>query len=152
MKLRELEEILQQVDVFEKPKVQVIHNSILKYQISLTENPIFFLPHNNRLDLVALLVQLEQYPTQPHIASRVIYTAATAYDDIENRMVADFGCGCGVLSIGAAAMGASLVNVFWIRNWSFQAQWVTWPVNWKKLCSPIYINGLEPKAETAQKN
>ena len=39
----------------------------------------------------------------------MIYTAANSFDDIRNRTVADFGCGCGMLSIAAALMGAEKV-------------------------------------------
>ncbi|XP_036018542.1 rRNA N6-adenosine-methyltransferase METTL5 isoform X4 [Mus musculus] len=51
---------------------------------------------------------LEQYPTRPHIAACMLYTIHNTYDDIENKAVADLGCGCGVLSIGAAMLGAGL--------------------------------------------
>jgi predicted RNA methylase len=39
-------------------------------------------------------------------ASRMLYTAQSMYDDIEDKVVADLGCGCGVLSIGANQLGA----------------------------------------------
>lgn len=98
MKLKELESCLQQVDVFEEPKIL-----------------------------------LEQYPTSPHIAGEVtcdhrrdffivcivfinvlffsptacmLYTIQSTFDDIEGKVVADLGCGCGVLSIGAAMLDA----------------------------------------------
>uniref|UniRef100_UPI00398F547C rRNA N(6)-adenosine-methyltransferase METTL5 isoform X3 n=1 Tax=Pristiophorus japonicus TaxID=55135 RepID=UPI00398F547C len=51
---------------------------------------------------------LEQYPTSPHIAAHMLYTIHTTFDDIENKLVADLGCGCGVLSIGAAMLDAGL--------------------------------------------
>ncbi|XP_033877396.2 rRNA N6-adenosine-methyltransferase METTL5-like [Acipenser ruthenus] len=73
MKLKELESCLQQVDVFEEPKLL-----------------------------------LEQYPTRPHIAACMLYTIHNTFDDIENKLVADLGCGCGVLSVGAAVLGAGL--------------------------------------------
>lgn len=73
MKLKELESYLQQVDVFEDPKII-----------------------------------LEQYPTSPHIAACMLYTIHNTYDDIEGKLVADLGCGCGVLSIGAAVLNAGL--------------------------------------------
>ncbi|XP_047578058.1 rRNA N6-adenosine-methyltransferase METTL5 isoform X4 [Lutra lutra] len=38
----------------------------------------------------------------------MLYTIHNTYDDIENKVVADLGCGCGVLSIGAAMLGAGL--------------------------------------------
>ncbi|KAJ8342328.1 hypothetical protein SKAU_G00322560 [Synaphobranchus kaupii] len=51
---------------------------------------------------------LEQYPTSPHIAAHMVYTIHNTFDDIENKLVADLGCGCGVLSIGAAMLDAGL--------------------------------------------
>ncbi|ORY85396.1 S-adenosyl-L-methionine-dependent methyltransferase [Leucosporidium creatinivorum] len=53
--------------------------------------------------------ELEQYVTSPHLAARMIYTAATAFDDIEEKDVLDMGCGCAVLSIASVMMGASSV-------------------------------------------
>ncbi|XP_069472275.1 rRNA N6-adenosine-methyltransferase METTL5 isoform X1 [Ambystoma mexicanum] len=73
MKLKELESRLQQVDVFDNPKII-----------------------------------LEQYPTRPHIAACILNTIHNTYEDIEDKVVADLGCGCGVLSIGAAMLGAGM--------------------------------------------
>lgn len=50
---------------------------------------------------------LEQYPTSTYIAACVL-TIHNTYDDIENKVIADLGCGCGVLSIGTAMLGAGL--------------------------------------------
>merc|ERR1711865_1196004 len=57
-------------------------------------------------------VMLEQYPTSPHLAANLIHTAAETYGDIEGRSVVDYGCGCAMLSIAAAIMGASTVTGF----------------------------------------
>ncbi|KAJ1964397.1 Methyltransferase-like protein 5 [Dipsacomyces acuminosporus] len=54
-------------------------------------------------------VQFEQYPTTAHLASRIVYTAESSYGDIESKAIADLGCGCGMLSIASAIMGASTV-------------------------------------------
>ncbi|XP_078170062.1 S-adenosyl-L-methionine-dependent methyltransferases superfamily protein isoform X2 [Carex rostrata] len=54
-------------------------------------------------------VELEQYPTGAHIASRMIYTAENSYEDISGKIVADFGCGCGTLGIASALLGAEHV-------------------------------------------
>eukprot|EP00889_Picochlorum_renovo_P002689 jgi/Picre1/29719/NNA_005102.t1 len=54
-------------------------------------------------------VELEQYPTGAHLASRLLYTAATSFDDVESKLVVDLGCGTGMLSIGAALLGAGHV-------------------------------------------
>ncbi|XP_068602266.1 rRNA N6-adenosine-methyltransferase METTL5 [Brachionichthys hirsutus] len=81
MKLKELESRLQQVDVFEKPKVR-----------------------------------LEQYPTSPHLAACMLHTIQSTFGDIQSKLVADLGCGCGVLSVGAALLGAGLCVGFDIDN------------------------------------
>lgn len=54
-------------------------------------------------------LHLEQYITSGHIASHMLFSMDQTYDDIENNIVADFGCGCGVLSIGAGMLGAGQV-------------------------------------------
>ncbi|OQU75882.1 methyltransferase-like protein 5 isoform X1 [Sorghum bicolor] len=54
-------------------------------------------------------VELEQYPTGPHIASRMLYTAENSFDDITGKVVADFGCGCGTLAVGSALLEAEHV-------------------------------------------
>lgn len=55
--------------------------------------------------------QLEQYKTSADIAAHVIFTIANAYGDIgEGKLVADFGCGTGILGIGAALMGADVTG------------------------------------------
>ncbi|XP_046999624.1 rRNA N6-adenosine-methyltransferase METTL5 [Schistocerca americana] len=72
LKLKELESWLQDIDIFEKPKVW-----------------------------------LEQYATSPHIGSRMLYTMQSCYGDITGKLVADLGCGCGVLSAGAAMLDAA---------------------------------------------
>lgn len=71
MKLKKLEEYLQGVGSFEKPKIL-----------------------------------LEQYATPSHIASVMLYTIQSKYGDLENKVVADLGCGCGMLSIGSFLLGA----------------------------------------------
>ncbi|KAI5556906.1 hypothetical protein POPTR_018G083800v4 [Populus trichocarpa] len=53
--------------------------------------------------------ELEQYPTGPHIASRMLYTAENSLGDVSNKIVADFGCGCGTLGAAASLMGAEQV-------------------------------------------
>lgn len=43
------------------------------------------------------------------LSACMLYTIHNTYDDIENKVVADLGCGCGVLSIGTAMLGAGYV-------------------------------------------
>ncbi|KAF7813858.1 Methyltransferase-like protein 5 [Senna tora] len=54
-------------------------------------------------------IELEQYPTGPHIASRMLYTAENSFGDVSNKVVADFGCGCGTLGVAAALLSAEHV-------------------------------------------
>ncbi|KAF3843272.1 hypothetical protein F7725_002121 [Dissostichus mawsoni] len=61
-------------------------------------------------------ILLEQYPTSPHIAACMLYTIHNTFDDIEGKLVADLGCGCGVLSIGAAVLDAGNAEEFEISN------------------------------------
>ncbi|ONH98049.1 hypothetical protein PRUPE_7G225500 [Prunus persica] len=53
--------------------------------------------------------ELEQYPTGPHIASRMLYTAENSFGDVTDKVVADFGCGCGTLGVAAALLDAERV-------------------------------------------
>ncbi|GFR51565.1 hypothetical protein Agub_g13985, partial [Astrephomene gubernaculifera] len=50
--------------------------------------------------------ELEQYPTGPHLASRLLFAVDSSYDELAGRTVVDLGCGTAMLSIGAALLGA----------------------------------------------
>jgi SAM-dependent methyltransferase len=52
---------------------------------------------------------LEQYPTSPHLAARMLFTISSVYDDIKGMSVGDFGCGGGMLGLAAAMLGAGSV-------------------------------------------
>ena len=54
----------------------------------------------------------EQYPTRPHIAACMLHTMEATFGDLESLHVADLGCGCGVLSLGAVMLGAGFVTGF----------------------------------------
>uniref|UniRef100_M1B376 Disease resistance protein Gpa2 n=1 Tax=Solanum tuberosum TaxID=4113 RepID=M1B376_SOLTU len=54
-------------------------------------------------------IELEQYPTGAHIASRMLYTAENSFEDVNSKVVADFGCGCGTLGLAAGLLGAESV-------------------------------------------
>lgn len=71
IKLKKLEQYLQGVDNFEKPKIL-----------------------------------LEQYATPSHIASVMMYEIQSKYGDLEKKLVADLGSGCGMLSIASFLLGA----------------------------------------------
>ena len=60
-------------------------------------------------DFPAPKVSLEQYATRPHIASHMLHVIDATFDDIRDKAVADLGCGTGMLSVGAAALGAGCV-------------------------------------------
>jgi predicted RNA methylase len=49
---------------------------------------------------------LEQYPTDILTTAELIHLIESEHGDIEGKMVADLGCGVGVLTIGAALLGA----------------------------------------------
>ncbi|XP_046143518.1 rRNA N6-adenosine-methyltransferase Mettl5 [Osmia bicornis bicornis] len=85
--LRKLEEYLQQLDGFDKPKIL-----------------------------------LEQYSTSAHIASCMLYCAQSQFNDIEGRVVADLGSGCGVLSLGAQMLEACHVVGFEIDSDALEIQ------------------------------
>ncbi|PRP80636.1 methyltransferase-like protein 5-like [Planoprotostelium fungivorum] len=55
-------------------------------------------------------VELEQYPTSPHLAAQCLFAIQEIFGDIEDKNVLDLGCGPAILSIGACVLGAS--NVF----------------------------------------
>lgn len=54
-------------------------------------------------------VILEQYPTPPEVASRILHILSEA---IAEKTVVDLGCGTGMLSIGASLVGADRVIGF----------------------------------------
>lgn len=53
-------------------------------------------------------IELEQYPTDSEVAANVLWQAMLT-GDIEDRTIADLGCGTGILGIGALLLGASKV-------------------------------------------
>ena len=60
-------------------------------------------------------VQLEQYPTDSEIAAEILW-AAFMQGDIEDKSIADFGCGNGILGIGALLLGAKKAMLVDIDN------------------------------------
>ena len=73
---------------------------------------IFFTPKKTLLQ-----VDLEQYETPAHIASHMLW-GAYLKGDIEGRRVGDLGAGCGMLSVGAGALGAESVTG-WVFRFRF---------------------------------
>ena len=53
-------------------------------------------------------IKLEQYETPAHIASRMVHTIEASFGDLQGKAVADLGCGCGMLTVGAALMGSGI--------------------------------------------
>lgn len=53
-------------------------------------------------------VELEQYVTPPHLASRMLWIAAFSYHDLEGTTI-DLGAGTGRLGLGAAILGSPQV-------------------------------------------
>ncbi|HLC85807.1 MAG TPA: METTL5 family protein [Candidatus Nanoarchaeia archaeon] len=58
--------------------------------------------------LKTLNIKLEQYQTESEIAAELLWKAYTDCN-IENKNVADFGCGNGILGTGALLLGAKKV-------------------------------------------
>lgn len=59
-------------------------------------------------DIGSPKVFLEQYPTPSAIAGEVLWLASLK-GDIKDKIIADFGCGNGILGIGASLLGAKKV-------------------------------------------
>nr|KAJ0193931.1 hypothetical protein LSAT_V11C800404180 [Lactuca sativa] len=99
MKLKQLESLLSNLQQFDNPRLIHTHSYTL--------------------------IELEQYPTGAHIASGMLYTvpppsplssiyplflyvcvemAENSYEDVSNKVVADFGCGCGTLGLAATLL------------------------------------------------
>lgn len=57
-------------------------------------------------------VALEQYATPVHIAAIMLNTIDQVYDDLRDKLVADLGCGTGILSAGSYYCGAAMVVGF----------------------------------------
>ena len=51
-------------------------------------------------------VELEQYPTPPHLAAQIAHLMHR-HGDVEGKAIGDLGVGCGVLTIATALMGAA---------------------------------------------
>lgn len=66
-------------------------------------------------------VELEQYATPPHIAAYILNYVSSHYKDIQNKVVADLGCGTGRLSLGSILLGASHVIGFDIDSEALSA-------------------------------
>lgn len=54
-------------------------------------------------------VKLEQYPTDSEVAADLLWNAYLL-GDIEDRNIADMGCGTGILGVGALLLGAKHVT------------------------------------------
>ena len=55
--------------------------------------------------------ELEQYKTSAELAADILYAVAASYGGLSGALVADLGCGTGVLGIGAAVLGATVLGV-----------------------------------------
>lgn len=55
-----------------------------------------------------LKVKLEQYPTDSEIASEILWNAYLS-NKIENKVIADLGCGNGIFAYGSLLLGAKKV-------------------------------------------
>jgi len=69
-------------------------------------------------------IELEQIPTSPALAARMIFSAENMYGDINGKIVGDFGSGPGMLSIASSIMGASSVHGFEVDSDALENAWV----------------------------
>ena len=83
LRLKELESLLSDVLPFENPKIHL--EQVLNYIYS-----VLYLSFEN------VIYTIGKVATSPHLASRMLFTAASNFDDIKNCTVGDFGCGAGV--------------------------------------------------------
>jgi predicted RNA methylase len=97
MKLKQLQALLEDVEAFEKPKIELEQ----------------FATGVRRLALRSCLAwqQAERFRLPcpgAHIAARILHVAH-GLGDVQDCAVVDLGCGCGVLGIAAVLMGAGHV-------------------------------------------
>ncbi|MHA1832231.1 MAG: METTL5 family protein, partial [Candidatus Helarchaeota archaeon] len=70
------------------------HLKIILEELDIYKNPNF---------------KLEQYPIDSNCAADVLFIADMSFGDIQDKILIDLGCGTGILSIGAALLGAKKV-------------------------------------------
>jgi 2-polyprenyl-3-methyl-5-hydroxy-6-metoxy-1,4-benzoquinol methylase len=85
-------------------------------------------------------IKLEQYETPSHIASQILFTIQNNYGDLEGKLVGDLGCGAGMLSIGAAVLGAGHVVGFEIDQDAIEVSF------WGSLESQIIITNFPSRS------
>jgi rRNA N6-adenosine-methyltransferase METTL5 len=51
--------------------------------------------------------RLEQYSTGVEVAAHSLFEIQSHFGDIEGKLVADVGCGTGILGIGCSLLGAA---------------------------------------------
>jgi len=73
---------------------------ILKKQLAISLSKLKILENFN--------VDLEQYQSEGELVADILWIANTN-KDIENKIIADFGCGNGIFGIGALLLGAKKV-------------------------------------------
>ncbi|RXG67789.1 Methyltransferase-like protein 5 [Armadillidium vulgare] len=85
-------------------------------------------------------ILFEQYETPAHIAACMLYTINSSFADIENKSVADLGCGCGMLSIGSALLGAGCVMGCIRYIEIIQTDVLSLPNYWKGTFDTVVLN------------
>lgn len=58
------------------------------------------------------VIRLEQYMTPPNITACMVHTIQSSFGDIEDKLVADLGCGTGMLTIASSLLGAAFCTGF----------------------------------------
>ncbi|MEM2792657.1 MAG: METTL5 family protein [Candidatus Bathyarchaeia archaeon] len=82
----------------------MLENIPKRRELEILLNGLKAHPSPNRL--------LEQYTIPADLAAKILSVATYVYGDISGKIVFDFGCGTGRLSIGAAILGEAYVVGF----------------------------------------
>ena len=69
-------------------------------------------------------IELEQIPTSPLLAARIIFSAESQYGDIAGKIIGDFGSGPGMLSIACCLLGAASVLGIEVDQDALDVAWV----------------------------
>jgi predicted RNA methylase len=69
-------------------------------------------------------IELEQIPSSPAIAARMIFSAESQYGDITGKVIGDFGSGPGILGIACCMLGAQSVLGLEVDSEALEMAWI----------------------------
>uniref|UniRef100_A0A8D8S3V7 Methyltransferase-like protein 5 n=2 Tax=Cacopsylla melanoneura TaxID=428564 RepID=A0A8D8S3V7_9HEMI len=101
-------------------------------------------------------VHLEQYHTPPHLAATILHTIEANYNDIDGKIIADLGCGSGILTFGSILLGADfcfglecdedILDVFYENKNEFEisnCDAILFEINTNSLESSVFKNKVD---------